>query len=248
MPRPLPPEILSLTVDHLRDEQIMLKACCLVSKSWISWTRKHLFAHVEFYTQSHIKSWKETFPDPSSSPAYYTRTLSIRGPLTVMTADVDEGDWIRTFRRLVKLDLDTLRCGQVSLAPLHGLSPTLKSLALTHVSIPPSEVFSFICSFSLLEDLALRHHAIRSDADEWDVPSTSPKLTGSLDLGGLGGIRSIIRQLCNLPDGLHFNKITARYSTDDAGSMMDLVSRCLDTLESLCIYYYFTSTFPSTCV
>ncbi|KAF9645264.1 hypothetical protein BDM02DRAFT_3073690, partial [Thelephora ganbajun] len=44
----LPPEILDYIVDLLHDEPETLKQCCLVSKSWVSRTRKHLFANVEF--------------------------------------------------------------------------------------------------------------------------------------------------------------------------------------------------------
>ena len=93
----------NLIINHLHDQQTTLKACCLVSKSWILWTRKHLFARVEFDTEeSHIELWKETFPDPPSSPAYYTRTLSISGPLVITAADGDEGGWILTFYCLAK--------------------------------------------------------------------------------------------------------------------------------------------------
>ena len=47
-PPPFPPEIFDLIIDHLQDEPITLKACCLVSKSWVPRSRMHIFAHVEF--------------------------------------------------------------------------------------------------------------------------------------------------------------------------------------------------------
>jgi len=76
MLRSLPPEILDLTVDHLHDEPIALKACCLVSKSWVPRTREHLFARVEFRgTELPVERWKKNFPDPSNSPVHHTRTL-----------------------------------------------------------------------------------------------------------------------------------------------------------------------------
>ena len=151
----LPPEILDLITDHLRDEPTALKACCVVSKSWIHRTRKHLFAHVEFNAQkSHIKLWKKTYPDPSNSPAHHTRSLSICGIPLIPAADIDVGDWIHTFHNLVHLHLESIGCEgrPVSLVPFHGLSPTLRSLSLRAIS---SEVLDLICSFPLLEDLAL---------------------------------------------------------------------------------------------
>ena len=109
MPCPLPPEILDLIVNHLRDDPTTLKACCVVSKSWIYRTRTHLFANTEFHApKSHIELWKKTIPDPSNSPAYHTRRLLIRGFLTVTAADANVGGWIRTFHNLVHLHLESL--------------------------------------------------------------------------------------------------------------------------------------------
>ncbi|KAF9642961.1 hypothetical protein BDM02DRAFT_3104213, partial [Thelephora ganbajun] len=44
----LPPEILDYIVDFLYNEPETLKQCCLVSKSWVPRTRKHLFADINF--------------------------------------------------------------------------------------------------------------------------------------------------------------------------------------------------------
>jgi hypothetical protein len=52
----LPPEILDYIIDLLHDEPETLKRCCLVSKSWVPRTRKHLFADIGFQTEEHLKS------------------------------------------------------------------------------------------------------------------------------------------------------------------------------------------------
>lgn len=117
----LPPEILDLIVDHLRDEPTTLKTCCVVSKSWVPRTQKHLFAHVEVHASKfHVELWKETFPDPSNSPAHHTRTLSICGIPIGTPAYVGVGDWIRSFRNVVHLRLE--RQDQASIVPFYGLS------------------------------------------------------------------------------------------------------------------------------
>jgi len=237
---PLPPEIFDLILDYLRDEQAALKACCVVSKSWIPRARKHLFAHVAFDAENcPIGRWKKTFPDPSSSPAHHTQSLSIRGLQGVGTAGVDVRRWVRTFHRVVDLHVSRLGWWDESrdfLAQLHGFSPTLKSLHLSYSSIPPSEIFDFICSFPLLENLVLDALWPKPDVDGWKVPSTSPKLTGSLEVVGV--VRPFVHQLCNLPGGLHFSRIMMRGRKEDTESIMGLVSRCSDTLESLSILYY----------
>ena len=74
MPDPrLPPELLDHVLDLLRYEKRVLGSCCLVSKSWIPRTRKHLFANVRFEIERDLESWKKVFPDPSTSPTCYTK-------------------------------------------------------------------------------------------------------------------------------------------------------------------------------
>jgi hypothetical protein len=239
----LPPEILDLIVDHLHDEPKTLKTCCVVSKSWVGRTRTHLFATVEFYVpRSDIQLWKKAFPNPSDSPAHHTRGLSIRGLPVTTTTYADVGRWIRTFRNLVYLHLEAIgeEDHQIPLNLFRGLSPTLRSLSLVPAS---SEVLDLICSFPLLEDLALILPSHGNDA--WNTPSTSPKLTGSLNLSAFGEVRPAVCQLLRLPDGLHFTNITIACFVEDVGSTMDLVSKCSHTLESLTISYHTPGAFPS---
>jgi hypothetical protein len=241
----LPQEILDLIADHLHNEPTTLKACCVVSKSWIPRTRKHLFASVEFHDkQSHIELWKEAFPDPSTSPARYTRRLSIRGIQPIIAADTDVGGWIRAFRNLAHLHLESIgrEDRQVSLVPFHGLSPTLKSLSLTFITL---EVLDLICSFPLLDDLALFPPRGGDNTEVWNTPSTSPKLTGSLTLRTFGGILPVSRRLVGLPGGLRFTKIMIGCIKEDVKSTMYLVSMCTDTLEYLGVYHVTPGVFIS---
>ena len=239
----LPPEILELIVDHLRNEPNTLKACCLVSKSWVPQTRRYLFARIVFFGPARsIEAWKLAFPDPSNSLAHHTRTLSFRRLDTATLADPGVGHWIRTLYRVEKLHLNFLRRHnhEISFIRLHGFSSTLKSLCLVHFSIPLSKIFNLICSFPLLEDLGLFAITPKSDTDEWNPPPTSPKLTGTISISG--AIRSVVRRLCDLPYGLHFSKIAVsrHESSEDVASTMDLVLRCSGTLESLTISGYAT--------
>ena len=236
----LPPEILDLIIDCLRDEQTALEACCLVSKSWVPRIRKHLFIDITlagaYFT---IQRWTKAFPDPSSSPGHHTRYLWI-SDLAAVTSP-----WIRSFCHLQELRVSTLPWDDTSGAPflkLHGLSPTLKSLRLITSTTPPSKILDLICSFPLLEDLILYYQEPESDGDEWVAPPTSPKFTGTLHL--TEDIRSVARRLLALPGGLHFANITIRCPVRHAGSAIGLVSRSSDTLESLIINYLFSSTSP----
>ena len=186
MSLPLPPEILDLIVDHLHDEPTTLRACCLVSKSWIPRTRRHLFARVEFRSSRLFKLWMKAFPDSSNSPAHYTRSLD-----------------------------------------------------LAHFSDATSpQVLDFICSFPLLEDLTLLFSLYDdfNDDDEWDVPPTAPKFTGSLYVDGSN--RYIARKLLHLPSGLHFSKVTVLSDFGFIDVANELVSGCSGTLEFLVLELY----------
>jgi len=241
----LPPEIRDLVIDQLCDESVTLKACCLASKSWIPRTRSHLFAHVEFDTLGSVRSWMEIFPDPSNSPAHHTRSLVISDLPTCIALGMDMDGCIRAFRNVEHLHLERSiwTSHPAALVPFFGFSPAVRSLRLTSTSL---EVFDLICSFPLLEDLALVDLCPEDGTvNGRKAPSTSPKLTGSLDLGARGGIRSATRRLLDFPGGLRFAKITMECIGKDFGSATDLVSRCSGTLESLNIHCFLAGAFSS---
>ena len=240
----LPPEILDLIIDHLHDEPATLKICCVVSKPWVPRARKHLFADIELHaSQSHLELWKKTFPDPPNSPAHHTHTLSVCGAPALTAAEAEAGGWIRAFRNIKHLRLE--RLDLFPLTPFYGLSPAVRSLRLTHTT---AGVLDLICSFPLLEDLALTLLSPKSSPDGWSTPSTSPKLTGYLELRTPGMVRSVTRRLSGLPGGLHFSKIKVVFFNDEVESVKDLVSRCSNTMESLTVICYPRSPFPSALV
>ena len=242
----LPPDVLGLVVDHLRDEPTALKACCLVSKLWVPWARKHLFAHIDFNPDGpSIESWMRAFPDPSRSPAHYAYRLSIRTLLVTPAQSPNPEPWLRAFHRIKMLRVETIRRddSQIHLTPLHGLSSTLESLSVINSGTPISEVLGLICSFPSLKDLTLFSEADDSDpADRWVIPLTSPKLTGALQLAARN--RTIVQSLLHLPGGLRFREIGAAcFDADAIEAITDLVLKCCDTLETVNIMYPFPSTF-----
>ena len=102
-----PPEISDYIVDIIhgnRDEKT-LKQCCLVSKSWVPRTRKHLFAAIKFRGPAYWEMWKEIFRDPINSPACYTRSLSFVAKKDVPDVVAEEGGCIRAFCNVTRLEL-----------------------------------------------------------------------------------------------------------------------------------------------
>ena len=239
----IPPEILDHVVDHLHDAQDTLRNCCLVSKSWIPRTRKHIFANVKFQVVEDARSWKKTFPSPGNSPARYAKTLYF-GLHIVSAADVEVGGFIRGFSHVESLEMDSqglFRSRSSSLAPFHGFSPAVISLRMTFTDLPPPWIFDLILSFPLLKDLAVTIDTMSTangDSSE-DAPATAqssrlPMFTGSLELHLKGGMKHFIRRLLSLPGGIRFQKLTLTwYYEGDLSLIMALVEECHHTLESL---------------
>ena len=249
MPCPFfPPELLDIIVDFLCTEPKALQNCCLVAKSWVPHTRKHLFVAVAFPSPQRLESWKKTFPDPSNSPAHYTRYLSIRCPHIITVADAEEGGWIRTFSRVVCLDMvsslgQDLNDSEVSLIPFHGFSPVIKSFRLFSVQMKHSQIFDLICSLPTLEDLILVTLGIPDDENPTvgglpteTRPPGAPVLTGDLKLVLPYGMESIARRLLSIPSGLHFRHLMISCRQEcDLRWVNALVLGCSATLENLVI-------------
>jgi len=238
----LPSELLDHIVDILHHKRKALRSCCLVSRSWVPRTRKHLFARIEFETEGDLESWKKTFPDPSTSPAHYVKTLFIGCSHVVTAADAEPGGWIRGFSQVEYLEVGSERSNEdearASLVPLHGFSPIIKSLYVDFTFLPSSRIIDLVFSFPLLEDLTV---ITAYDIDDYDYsdelptvvqPSNPPVFTGSLTLSR-GGMTPIARRLLSLPSGIHFRRLDLmQFHDEDVPSTTRLVEDCSHTLES----------------
>jgi len=245
----LPPETLDYIADFLHDKPEILEQCCLVSKSWIPRTRKHLFADISFYSPVTLESWKKTFPDRSTSPAYYTRTLFVGCPEVVTVADAGEDGWIRTFSGVLRLavrgDLANVGITEISLdlAPFRGFSPVLKSFRISLATIQNSQIFDLISSPPALEDMSVSANVIDTDdVLSLDVspsaiqPPASPPLIGTLGLTLPIGTGPVARRLLALPSGVHFRRLVLLWPKEaDLQWLNALVAGCSGTLEYLTI-------------
>jgi len=241
----LPAELLDHIFDHL-DTTHALRSCCLVSKSWIPCTRRHLFAEIKFNVGQELRSWRRTFPDPSTSPACYAKTLSIYCLPAVAATDAEGGGWIRGFSRVVRLEVgshsEAAIDPTVSFFPFHGFSSFIESIRLNLAVLPSSRVFDLILSFPLLQDLSLTAYEVSTDnGDSPDAPptvsqpSTPPTFTGSLRLFVTqGGLSLITHRLLSLPAGINFREFSSTwFHAEDPLLTMAVVERCSRTIETL---------------
>jgi len=108
-----------------------------------------------------------------------------------------------------------------------------------------------MCSFPFLEDFALLSLGYGDEVDRSTTPSTSPRLTGTLDLSSRGRaagieIGLVTRRLLDLPGGLNFTKVRLScMGGRDFESATDSVVGCSNTLKSLDVVNYLISEFPS---
>ena len=239
----LPAELLDHVVDFLHDTVPALRNCSLVSKSLVPRARTHLFANVKFFTEQRLQSWKEIFPDPSTSPAHYAKTLVIVFPYVFTATDAGVGGWISGFSHVTQLELGSTvmhaNRSAISLVPLHGFSPVLKSLRVTFTGFPSLRIFDLILSFPLLDDLTVTayNEPIGGIPDVQATVaqlSSPPTFSGTLRLFLKVGMKSITRQLLSLPGGIHFRKLNLMWGhEEDALWARNLVGRCSRTLEYL---------------
>jgi hypothetical protein len=95
----LPQDITDYILDHLHDQPETLMQCCLVSRSWIQASRKHLFGQVSFNSSTLLERWERAFPDPLNSPVIHTCHLVVNGP-NVFAKVPGECDWTQAFSRV----------------------------------------------------------------------------------------------------------------------------------------------------
>lgn len=185
-----PHEILDYIIDILHDEPETLKQCCLVSRSWVPRTRKHLFADIKLHSPNNLKSWMKTFPDPVNSPAYHACALEI----VCVVVDSGESDWIQRFSHVERLTVNYISAKPNTLKSFlvpFQFSPSIKSLHVTCFSSLRPQTFHLVQSLPLLEDLTLIGRGMSTmDEPSAVVPWTSPALTGNLELFLFEGLRN----------------------------------------------------------
>lgn len=98
-----PQEIIDLIIDLLQDQPETLKQCCLISRSWVLRSQKHLYTNIKIIREEDLSNWEYFFPDPTKSPAVHTRTLVVHGALV----EAGEKSWIRAFSGVERL---TVKC------------------------------------------------------------------------------------------------------------------------------------------
>jgi len=223
----LPPEIFDHIID-LVDNFRTLQACSLVAKSWVCRSRMRLFRDVVLFSH---RRWQKVMPIGDTSPAIYTRTL------TLAQGNTPWGRWINTdnlypffshlrdFRNVENLILD----GWVPSGFSEGgfkkyfghFGEHVRSLELGGERMSPDSFLFFLGLFPNLEDLSVKERVEGGKTSR--VPAVSPQLSGRLTIRV--HTASIFSTLCKLP--LRFREICLQEHQHD---YQELITACAETL------------------
>ena len=122
----------------LHDARNALKNCYIISKSWISQNKKHLYARVAFNPEK-PQSRKATSLDLSSPPARYVRPMFIAFSQAFIPVDAEGGGLVPTLPYMV--------CLTITMSPFSRPTHSRLLLDLSVSLISPSHHHTFSVSF-----------------------------------------------------------------------------------------------------
>jgi len=259
----LPPELVRLIVDHLHNDKTALKACSLVSRTFLLPAQAHIFENIKLRFQRgiakhrNIDSMQALISSGPHGVLSHTRKLSIPYPTIISLSRLDEiFDHLMGFRNIreLRLYLDTSHFVNRDLALashyFFHFQQVLRSLHLITFAGNPKDLVVFLTFFPFLEEVSL------SFCD----PGPEPVLGSwvkELDSNLLPPLRGTLRVRNAPPDGgfiMELVKVRVLYHTLELGGrsrlpgtgMSELVAACAPTLRILKISpYRWSFSFPA---
>ena len=241
-PSKFPPELVDAVIDQLHGDADSLRGCALTSPSWVSTSRYHLFSDICFKSEASILRWVQTFPAPSSIPAYvenlHISCVSLLDHTPNATLDFS------TFTCLKGLFIGGKAVGSAwyrrpdwsCLRRIALLPPTtLQTFSFSSPIIPVCDIFSVIRHFPRLDNLHLRCFAALSSSNSEDTKTDiSPSFRGTLTLASHISYGPLVTNLLEFPGGLHFSSLNFTILRDDElPNLRALVDVSSHTITSL---------------
>lgn len=241
----LPQEVIDEVIDNLAFDFETLRSTSLVRKSWTHRSRRRLFYFVPINSLSRLEKWSLSISSNPNGIASYPRVvlLSLETLKSwVEPVNLDKFyDHFRSFsavERLVISGLETTKFDAVSTPRYFGnFAATVRSLELRTAIGSPAALLSFVCSFPLVDDLAIEFPACVSagggNEEEVVQVADGPSFRGKLRLLDMfHESYPLMELLCTLPLPFH----TICVSSRDSGrlpQLAKLTSKCGKTLRSL---------------
>ena len=218
-------------MDHLVDDSASLRRCFMAARAFVPSCRRHLFSRIVFRSHN-LPTWKITFPDPSTSPALYTREMRIH---LATDASTQLAEYMPYFSNLHDLTLIGGKCENREWITNIGKLPTsIRSLTMKFVSVTNVQVLEVMGQLPNLDDFSLcTFKGGGSPAGAGEI--LRGRYSGKLELRLMEDFHaSIVRSLLEIPEGLGFRSVKAFCNTgDDFLVYADLAAARRDTLADL---------------
>jgi len=246
----VPQELVDKFIDELKDDDQSLHACTLVSRCWVSRSRRHLFQRIVFPAADRLARYCDLFPTNHIVHSY-VRGLAIiqwnRDPWVSKRALHCGLDHLGIFRALKSLILAGITNGTArgfdaieALADgFRVAAPSIKTIKLVHWKVSPTALIEFICRFPSLDTLVVEDMDYLVGLPDWKRPSKFPRFTGRLefsDSNGHGSAEKFLRHLSRLPLGFREISIDAGFS-GAPDPIITILEKCSPVLARASLYY-----------
>ena len=233
----IPQDIIDEILDHLGTDSEGLKSlrsCSLVSKSWVSSCRRHLF-HTISFTSAGPAKWVKMFPVPEKSPAHHVRDLrfSLGGYYDAPLKFFEYTPW---FTSVEKMTLSGNGQFQLSWIPSFAKLPrSVTSLTIDANTVTLERIHEVMAQLPNLTDLSLSGSL--AILDRGALPGIGKDLKGTFG-GQLRLLKghadaNLINMLLEVPTGLHFREVYIRSMYECLLPSVRLVEACCKTLVKL---------------
>ena len=231
----IPQDIIYQILDHLvfvdSNSRLSLRSCSLVSKSWVTPCRGHLFRTLSFSLKDTFR-WIQTFPIPDQSPAHYIRylRLSLQGHYYVPE---------EFFRRIqgftnmkgIAMSVDGDQGQSWWMPSSVALPHSVTSLTLDSNSITVLQIRNIMVRLPNLNDLSLSG-SLRGHRSKKIGKILTGKFGGRLELHklGRGSYADVVNMLVDAPTGLHFTEVDIHSGRESLLSTVRLIEACRKSL------------------
>ena len=225
MPQEVIDEILCrLAVDS---DPNSLKSCTLVSKSWATSCRRHLF-HAVTFTLRNMNRWLEAFPVPEESPAHLVRDLGFQvgGGDYAPENFLEHIPWFTNVER-VSLLAQQGRPRPLWISQYWRLPQSATSLTISADAIPLALILNVMARLPNLDDLSLSGmYLLNSPLPQVAGAHLKGRFGGSLRLAGGPADKGVMDALLEIPTGLRFTEVTIHSMRNRFLSAARLMEAC----------------------
>ena len=237
----IPRDIIDEILDHLaadsgpsiRTFRSHLRACALVSKSWIPPCRRHLFRTI-YFTLKDMKRWLETFPVPEESPAHYVRDLrfSIGKHDVAREKFFEYAPWFENVERMGLYGHGSYE--PLWMPPVWRLPQSITSLTIRTDTVTLTHLWAIMVQLPNLDELSLSGSLAAADGGKLvGIGATlGGRYGGKLELYRLDA-GSVVDMLLEVPTGLRFTHLEIRGTHECFLPTVKLAEACSNSLVKL---------------